>query len=285
MTPDTPRPGSRCLRTTRAGADPCRAPGGSWRGALDSRGLSLPSPPLTPRVADWLPPGRRKTKGESRLARLPRSHTIPRGAYFFVESAGIDEAESIDPPPIAVLSELFEDDSAAGGVCSAFLPQPAAKDARAKAISVRAKSLRIVCTFTSSHAAAPEIPRFGRAHSHQSVRDSEKNTTGSKRCRVGRVHEPVCGCGRSRWRRVNTRQHSAKTTRRLGTNPPLVKWKLARGRLGPVAEADGAKSLTPGGSGMGQCPCGAWPSRMSRAAGLSGSGFSPGGGSCSTCGR
>jgi hypothetical protein len=35
------------------------------------------------------------------------------------------------------------------------LPQPAAKDARASAISARAKSLRIVCTFTSSHAAAP----------------------------------------------------------------------------------------------------------------------------------
>jgi hypothetical protein len=37
------------------------------------------------------------------------------------------------------------------------LPQPAAKDARASAISARAKSLRIVCTFTSSHAAAPVI--------------------------------------------------------------------------------------------------------------------------------
>jgi hypothetical protein len=36
------------------------------------------------------------------------------------------------------------------------LPQPAAKDARASAISARAKSLRIVCTFTSSHAAAPK---------------------------------------------------------------------------------------------------------------------------------
>ena len=72
----------------------------------------------------------------------------------FVESGDIIDVESIEPP-MAVLSDIVDDSAAAGGVSSAFLPQPAAKDARASAISARAKSLRIVCTFTSSHAAAP----------------------------------------------------------------------------------------------------------------------------------
>ena len=86
-------------------------------------------------------------------------HTrVHEGPYFLVESADIIDVESI--PPIAVLSELIVDVSgAADGVSSAFLPQPTTKDARVRAISARAKSLRIVCTFTSSHAATPGIRR------------------------------------------------------------------------------------------------------------------------------
>jgi hypothetical protein len=76
------------------------------------------------------------------------------GYFFFVVSADIIDVESMEPP-IAVLSELIVDE-VADGVSSAFFPQPATKDARASAISARAKSLRIVCTFTSSHAAAPK---------------------------------------------------------------------------------------------------------------------------------
>lgn len=69
------------------------------------------------------------------------------------------DVESIEP--IAVLSLLIvdEDSVAAGVVSSAFLPQPTATYARASAISARAKSLRIVCTFTSSHAAALGVRR------------------------------------------------------------------------------------------------------------------------------
>ena len=86
----------------------------------------------------------------------PRSHTSHRRPQCFVESAAID----VESMPIAVLSLLIVEVSvAAGVVSSAFLPQPIAKDARASAMSARAKSLRIVCTFTSSHAATPGIRR------------------------------------------------------------------------------------------------------------------------------
>ena len=86
----------------------------------------------------------------------PRSQTSHRRPQCFVESA--IAVESMEP--IAVLSLLIVEDSvAAGVVSSAFLPQPTATNARASAISARAKSLRIVCTFTSSHAATPGIRR------------------------------------------------------------------------------------------------------------------------------
>src|SRR5205814_5020984 len=101
-------------------------------------------------------------RGVAVCATPPVTHDSTSARYFFVESADIIDVESIEPP-IAVLSELIvELSAAAGGVSSAFLPQPAAKDARASAISARAKSLRIVCTFTSSHAAAPSIAWSGR---------------------------------------------------------------------------------------------------------------------------
>ena len=83
-----------------------------------------------------------------------------------VESLDIIDVESIEPP-IAVLSVdiVVEGSLAAGVVSSAFLPQPAAKTARASAISARAKSLRIVCTFTSSHPADPASAGDGRVFS------------------------------------------------------------------------------------------------------------------------
>ena len=107
--------------------------------------------------------GEKNQRGVAACATPPVTHESTRALYLcFVVSADIIEVESIEPP-IAVLSELIvDDDSLAGGVSPAFLPQPAANEARASAISARAKSLRIVCTFTSSHAAAPEFTRNGR---------------------------------------------------------------------------------------------------------------------------
>jgi len=106
--------------------------------------------------------GEKNQRGVAACATPPVTHESTRALYLcFVESADIIDVESIEPP-IAVLSELIVDDEAAGGVSSAFLPQPTTNEARASAISVRAKSLRIVCTFTSSHAATPVINRSGR---------------------------------------------------------------------------------------------------------------------------
>src|SRR5262252_2017926 len=107
--------------------------------------------------------GEKNQRGVAACATPPVTHDSTRALYLcFVVSADIVDVVSIEPP-IAELSGLIVDDSvAAGGVSSAFLPQPAAKDARASAISARAKSLRIVCTFTSSHAAAPVIIGSGR---------------------------------------------------------------------------------------------------------------------------
>ena len=105
--------------------------------------------------------GEKNQRGVAACATPPGTHDSTRALYLcFVESADIIDVESI-PPLVAVLS-IVDDPVAAGGVSSAFLPQPAAKDARASAMSARAKSLRIVCTFTSSHAAAPEFTRNGR---------------------------------------------------------------------------------------------------------------------------
>jgi hypothetical protein len=88
------------------------------------------------------------------------------------------------------------------------LPQPIAKDARASAMSARAKSLRIVCTFTSSHAATPGIRRE-RPCSFFSVfklGTQKKTPLCGKRCRAGSV---LAHCGSDRGQSVRARQEHA----------------------------------------------------------------------------
>src|SRR5262249_15202961 len=148
-------------------------------------------PPDTPGGVAGLPTGREKPKGSRALRDSPRSHTSQRRPHFFaVESDDIADVESIEPP-IAVLSLLIVEVSlAAGVVSSAFLPQPTATYARASAMSARAKSLRIVCTFTSSQ--QPTRARDGRASFSifKAPSAPEKNTT---------VLKAVSGRVRPRW--------------------------------------------------------------------------------------
>src|SRR5262249_6174436 len=112
------------------------------------------------RVAD---PGE-KPKGSRALRDSPRLHTSRGALQCFVESGAIAVLSMLPPPPIVEsLLPIVEEFSVAAGVdSSAFLPQPTATITRTSAISARAKSFRIVCTFTSSHVTTPTSAGSGR---------------------------------------------------------------------------------------------------------------------------
>ena len=106
----------------------------------------------------------------------------------------------------AAVSAATEDVVSAGAavvsdVVSAFLPQPTATNARASAISARAKSLRIVCTFTSSHAATPRhSPGSSRVLSRKSLwNGTQEKTPLGDASGVGQAASMrICGCDRGR---------------------------------------------------------------------------------------
>jgi hypothetical protein len=104
------------------------------------------------------------------------------------------------------------------------LPQPTANDARASAMSARAKSLRIVCTFTSSHAATPGIRREWSCSffSIFKLGTQKKTPLCGKRCRAGSVLAHCVVIAARACEPAKGTHPPSKANRRLGMNPPLV---------------------------------------------------------------
>src|SRR5207249_245730 len=211
---------------------------GPRRGAFVSPGLLKPdATPIRPGRASGCQCPVKNRRGVAFCATPPGSHTSPRRPHLaFVESAAIIDVESI--PPIAVESEpIVEVSLVAGGVSAAFLPQPAAKDARASAMSARAKSLRIVCTFTSSHAVAPgESP--GTTVVFPSASPGLRKKHHWLRAVSGRLIQGAYAivCIASGRACAAAPPLFTKAKRRLGTNPPLVNRKLPVARAWRTAE-------------------------------------------------